>query len=70
MRALSASARASSRSRRARRWSPRCSSADIFSCNSGPFNTSGVEMGALTARISAAINRTTLLIEAIAGVLC
>ncbi|MEY9856005.1 hypothetical protein ABH935_001609 [Catenulispora sp. GAS73] len=41
----------------------RPSSADIFSCNSGPFNTSGVEMGALTARISAAINRTTLLID-------
>ncbi|MBS2535425.1 carbohydrate-binding protein, partial [Catenulispora sp. NF23] len=39
------------------------SSADIFSCNSGPFNTSGVEMGALTARISAAMNRTTLLID-------
>jgi hypothetical protein len=39
------------------------SSADIFSCNSGPFNVSGAEMGALTARISAAINRTTLLID-------
>ena len=26
----------------------RPSSADIFSCNSGPFNTSGAEMGALT----------------------
>jgi hypothetical protein len=37
------------------------SSADIFSCNSGPFNTSGAEMGALTARISAALNRSTLL---------
>ena len=37
--------------------------ADIFSCNSGPFNTSSAEMGALTARISAAFNRTTLLID-------
>lgn len=37
------------------------SSADIFSCNSGPFNVSGAEMGALTARISAALNRSTLL---------
>jgi Beta-1,3-glucanase/Carbohydrate binding module (family 35) len=41
----------------------RPSSADIFSCNSGPFNTSGAEMGALTARLSAAMNRTTLLID-------
>jgi hypothetical protein len=37
--------------------------ADIFSCNSGPFNTSSAEMGALTARISAAFNRTTLLTD-------
>lgn len=37
------------------------SSADIFSCNSGPFNVSSAEMGALTARISAALNRSTLL---------
>jgi hypothetical protein len=42
----------------------RPSSADIFSCNSGPFNTTGAEMGALTARLSAAINRTTLLADA------
>ncbi len=40
------------------------SSADIFSCNSGPFNVSGAEMGALTARISAALNRGTLLSDA------
>lgn len=40
------------------------SSADIFSCNSGPFNVSGAEMGALTARISAALNRSTLLSDA------
>ena len=41
------------------------SSADIFSCNSGPFNVSGAEMGALTARLSAAMNRTTLLIDSV-----
>jgi len=40
------------------------SSADIFSCNSGPFNVSSAEMGALTARISAALNRSTLLSNA------
>ncbi len=40
------------------------SSADIFSCNSGPFNVSGAEMGALAARISAALNRGTLLSDA------
>lgn len=40
------------------------SSADIFSCNSGPFNVSSAEMGALTARISAALNRSTLLSDA------
>ena len=42
------------------------SSADIFSCSTGPFATSGtntIEMGALTARISAAFNRSTLLID-------
>jgi hypothetical protein len=43
----------------------RPASADIFSCNSGPFNVSSPEMGVLAARLSAAINRTTLLIDAI-----
>jgi len=39
------------------------SAADIFSCSTGPFaNTSG-ELGPLVARISAAFNRTTLLID-------
>jgi hypothetical protein len=37
------------------------SAADIFSCSSGPFATTSPEMGALTARISAALNRSTLL---------
>ena len=41
----------------------RPSSADIFSCNSGPFNVSGAEIGAVVARLSAAMNRTTLLID-------
>ncbi|MEZ0092337.1 beta-1,3-glucanase family protein [Streptacidiphilus sp. EB129] len=41
----------------------RPSSADIFSCNSGPFNVSSQELGALAARLSAAMNRTTLLID-------
>jgi chitodextrinase len=40
------------------------SSADIFSCSSGPFSAAGAEMGALTARISAALNRSTLLSDA------
>ncbi|WP_327433578.1 beta-1,3-glucanase family protein [Streptomyces sp. NBC_01236] len=40
------------------------SAADIFSCNSGPFNVSSAVMGALTARISAALNRSTLLSDA------
>ena len=42
------------------------SAADIFSCSTGPFaasSTNTVEMGALTARISAAFDRSTLLIE-------
>jgi len=42
------------------------SSADIFSCSTGPFAASDantVEMGALTARISAAFNRSTLLVD-------
>ena len=42
----------------------RPSAADIFSCNSGPFNVTSPEMGALTARISAALNRSTLLSDA------
>lgn len=41
----------------------RPSAVDIFSCNSGPFaNTGDVERGAITARVSAAFNRSTLLI--------
>jgi hypothetical protein len=40
------------------------SAADIFSCSSGPFSAPGAEMGALTARISAAFNRSTLLSDA------
>ncbi|MEU6352524.1 beta-1,3-glucanase family protein [Streptomyces sp. NPDC047072] len=40
------------------------SAADIFSCNTGPFNVSSAVMGALTARISAALNRSTLLADA------
>ncbi len=39
------------------------SSADIFSCNSGPFNVAGAEIGAVVARLTAALNRTTLLID-------
>ena len=42
------------------------SASDIFSCSTGPFaNTGNIETGALTARISAAFNRSTLLIDAI-----
>jgi hypothetical protein len=37
--------------------------ADIFSCSTGPFANAAGEMGALIARISAAFNRTTLLID-------
>lgn len=40
------------------------SAADIFSCNSGPFAPGSAEKGALTARISAALNRSTLLTDA------
>jgi Beta-1,3-glucanase/Carbohydrate binding module (family 6) len=40
------------------------SSADIFSCASGPFAVSTDEMRALVPRISAALNRTTLLTDA------
>jgi hypothetical protein len=39
-------------------------SADIFSCNSGPFANTAGEIGALGARITAALNRTTLLSDA------
>lgn len=38
--------------------------ADIFSCSTGPFANGGGEMGALTARISAAFNRSTLVSDA------
>lgn len=44
----------------------RPSTADIFSCSTGPFaasQTNTVEMGALTARICAAFNRSTLLTD-------
>ncbi|MCJ1405345.1 hypothetical protein MMC11_008572 [Xylographa trunciseda] len=36
---------------------------DIFSCGTGPFAGGSVEMGALTARISAAFNRSTMLTD-------
>jgi hypothetical protein len=36
---------------------------DIFSCSTGPFANTAGEMGPLVARISAAFNRTTLLID-------
>ncbi|KAJ4391722.1 hypothetical protein N0V93_005342 [Gnomoniopsis smithogilvyi] len=39
------------------------SSADIFSCSSGPFATSTDEMGAIGARLAAAFNRSTLLLD-------
>ena len=39
------------------------SSGDIFSCNTGSFTVSPTEMGNLTARLAAAFNRSTLLIE-------
>lgn len=39
------------------------SSADIFSCSSGPFATTTSEMGAIGARLAAAFNRSTLLID-------
>ncbi len=41
----------------------RPSSRDIFSCSTGPFAVTSTEMGALAARLSAAFNRSTLLIE-------
>lgn len=37
------------------------SSADIFGCNSGPFAPGSAEKNALSARITAALNRSTLL---------
>ncbi|APA09498.1 hypothetical protein SS1G_12310 [Sclerotinia sclerotiorum 1980 UF-70] len=37
------------------------STADIFSCSSGPFSNNAGATGPLTARISAALNRSTLL---------
>jgi hypothetical protein len=37
--------------------------ADIFSCSSGPFANTAGALGPLVARISAAFNRTTLLID-------
>ena len=39
------------------------SSRDIFSCSTGPFAGGSAEMGDLTARISAAFNRSTLLFD-------
>jgi hypothetical protein len=39
------------------------SAADIFSCSTGPFANASGEMGTLIARISAAFNRSTLLID-------
>lgn len=41
------------------------SSADIFSCSSGPFATDSAQMGAIGARLAAAFNRSTLLIDAV-----
>ncbi|KAM0801379.1 hypothetical protein BDR22DRAFT_888687 [Usnea florida] len=44
------------------------SAADIFSCSTGPFAITGsnIELGALIARLSAAFNRSTLLIDPVA----
>lgn len=40
--------------------------ADIFSCSTGPFAVgSNIELGALIARLSAAFNRSTLLIDSV-----
>ena len=42
------------------------STADIFSCSTGPFAVgSNIELGALIARLSAAFNRSTLLIDSV-----
>lgn len=40
---------------------PRPSTADIFTCSTGPFQTNTAGLAALTPRISAAFNRSTLL---------
>ena len=40
---------------------PKPSTGDIFSCSSGPFSNNAGALGPLTARISAALNRSTLL---------
>lgn len=40
-------------------------SANIFSCSSGPFATTSAQMGAIGARLAAAFNRSTLLIDAV-----
>ena len=39
--------------------------ADIFSCSTGPFAVTTIEQGALVARLSAAFNRSTLLIDSV-----
>ena len=39
------------------------SAANIFSCSTGPFAGGSAEMGALTARLTAAFNRSTLLTD-------
>jgi hypothetical protein len=41
------------------------SAKDIFSCSTGPFAFTSSEQGALTARISAAFNRSTLLLSGV-----
>ena len=42
------------------------STADIFTCSTGPFAVgSNIELGALIARLSAAFNRSTLLIDSV-----
>lgn len=40
-------------------------SADVFSCSSGPFATTTSQMGAIGARLAAAFNRSTLLTNAL-----
>ena len=41
------------------------STADIFSNSSGPFSNLTVEMGAIAARLAAAFNRSTLLVDSV-----
>lgn len=41
------------------------SAADIFSCSTGPFAVSTAEMGNIAARLAAAFNRSTLLINSL-----